>query len=89
LSRTLLTSLTTLAVVLALYFLGGGVIHGFAFALMVGVVAGTYSSIFVASPVLLEWDAVVRLAGWVAWLVTLPVRLPFMLLRLASGRKPS
>ena len=89
LSRTLLTSLTTLAVVMALYLLGGGVIHGFAFALMVGVVVGTYSSVFIASPVLLEWDAVVQVAGWVAWLVTMPVRLPFMLLRLASGRKPS
>jgi len=56
LSRTILTSTTTLVVVLALFILGGGVIHDFAFALLVGVVVGTYSSIFVASPVLLLWE---------------------------------
>jgi len=53
LSRTLLTSLTTFIVVLCLYLLGGSVIHNFAFAMMVGVVVGTYSSIFIASPTLL------------------------------------
>ncbi|MEA3560480.1 MAG: protein translocase subunit SecD [Candidatus Omnitrophota bacterium] len=53
LSRTLLTSLTTLLVVLALYLFGGEVINNFAFALMVGVLIGTYSSIFIASPLLL------------------------------------
>lgn len=53
LGRTLLTSLTTFLVVLILYALGGQGIHGFAFALVIGVVAGTYSSIFVASPALL------------------------------------
>ncbi|MGD9037713.1 MAG: protein translocase subunit SecF, partial [Syntrophobacterales bacterium] len=57
LSRTILTSGTTLAVVTALFILGGGVIHDFAFALIVGVVVGTYSSIFVASPVLIAWEA--------------------------------
>jgi len=56
LSRTILTSTTTLVVVLALFILGGGVIHDFAFALLVGIVVGTYSSIFVASPVLLLWE---------------------------------
>jgi SecD/SecF fusion protein len=53
LSRTLLTSLTTLLVVVVLYFLGGPGIHAFAFCLVVGVVVGTYSSIFIASPFLL------------------------------------
>ena len=53
LSRTILTSFTTLIVVLILYFIGGDGIHGFAFALVVGVTVGTYSSIFVASPALL------------------------------------
>ena len=53
LSRTLLTSFTTLLAVVILYAIGGQGIHAFAFALMVGVVAGTYSSIFVACPVLL------------------------------------
>ncbi|MCW9079644.1 MAG: protein translocase subunit SecF [Gammaproteobacteria bacterium] len=49
LSRTLVTSLTTILVLLALFFLGGEIIHGFAFALLVGVLIGTYSSIYVAS----------------------------------------
>ncbi len=53
LSRTLLTSVTTLLSVGLLYALGGDGIHGFAFALVVGVIVGTYSSIFVASPALL------------------------------------
>jgi len=56
LSRTILTSGTTLVVVFILYFFGGAVIHDFAFALLAGVVVGTYSSIFVASPVLVEWN---------------------------------
>lgn len=56
LSRTILTSGTTLLVVLALFLLGGGVIHNFAFAMLVGVIVGTYSSIFVASPLLIFWQ---------------------------------
>jgi preprotein translocase subunit SecF len=56
LSRTLLTSLTTLMVVVTLFILGGGIIHDFAFALLVGVLIGTYSSIYVASPILLAWQ---------------------------------
>lgn len=53
LSRTILTSITTFIVVFILYCFGGEAIHGFAFALVIGVVVGTYSSIFVASPALL------------------------------------
>ncbi|MBO1923009.1 protein translocase subunit SecF [Thiomicrorhabdus sp. 6S3-12] len=53
LSRTIMTSLTTLVVLLALFFLGGEVIHGFAAALIVGVVVGTYSSTYVASAIAL------------------------------------
>ncbi len=53
LSRTLMTSLTTLLVVMALFFLGGEVIHDFSFALLVGIVVGTYSSIYIASPIML------------------------------------
>ena len=53
LSRTILTSLTTFIVVFILYWFGGEAIHGFAFALVIGVIVGTYSSIFVASPALL------------------------------------
>lgn len=53
LSRTLITSSTTLFVVLALFLFGGSVINNFAFAIMVGLIVGTYSSIFVASPILM------------------------------------
>jgi len=53
LTRTLMTSLTTLIVLLALFYLGGEVIHSFAGALIIGVVIGTYSSIFVASSMIL------------------------------------
>ncbi|PLX99718.1 MAG: protein translocase subunit SecF [Desulfuromonas sp.] len=56
LSRTLLTSGTTMLVILALFILGGGVIHNFAFAMLVGVLIGTYSSIFVASQILMLWQ---------------------------------
>ena len=56
LSRTLMTSLTTLLVLFALFFLGGEIIHGFAFALLIGVVVGTYSSIYVASSTLMALD---------------------------------
>ena len=55
LSRTLLTSGTTLLVVLALFFFGGEIIHDFSFALLVGVFVGTYSSIFIASVFLVYW----------------------------------
>ena len=56
LNRTVITSLTTLTVVLILLFFGGEVIKPFAFALTVGLIVGTYSSIFVAAPVVLAWD---------------------------------
>jgi preprotein translocase subunit SecF len=56
LSRTIITSLTTFVVVFVLYLFGGSVLHDFAFALVFGVLIGTYSSIFVASPILVEWE---------------------------------
>ena len=56
LSRTILTSITTLIVVVALFVLGGAVIHDFAFALLIGILVGSYSSVFVASPILLVWE---------------------------------
>jgi len=62
LSRTILTSGTTLIVVLALTLLGGGIIHDFALALLIGILVGTYSSIFVASPILLLWQGRARRA---------------------------
>jgi len=56
LSRTILTSGLTFLAVLALYLFGGDVIHGFAFAMVVGVLIGTYSSIAIASPILVYWQ---------------------------------
>ena len=66
LSRTILTSGTTLLVVFCLFFLGGEVIHDFSFALIVGILVGTYSSIYVASPILLvggRGDKAARTSG--------------------------
>lgn len=57
LSRTIMTSLTVLIVVVAIYIAGGPVLRDFALALIFGVVVGTYSSVFVASPVYVEWEA--------------------------------
>ncbi len=56
LGRTIVTSLTTLLVLLALFFLGGEIIHGFALALIIGVVIGTYSSIYIASSALMTMN---------------------------------
>ncbi len=53
LSRTIVTSFTTLMAAVALFFFGGEVLHDFAFAMMLGIIIGTYSSVFVASPVVL------------------------------------
>jgi preprotein translocase subunit SecF len=55
LSRTILTSLTTLLAVVVLYLFGGPVLRDFALVLIIGVIVGTYSSIFIASPILLMW----------------------------------
>ena len=52
LSRTLITSVTTLLALLSIFFFGGAILKGFSFAMIVGVVVGTYSSIFVATPIL-------------------------------------
>jgi SecD/SecF fusion protein len=56
LSRTLLTSGTTFLSVAALFFFGGPVLHDFAFAILIGIIVGTYSSIFIASPIVLWWS---------------------------------
>ncbi|MGK7392101.1 MAG: protein translocase subunit SecDF [Candidatus Cyclobacteriaceae bacterium M2_1C_046] len=56
LNRTMITSLTTLFVVLILFIFGGEVLRGFSYALLVGIIVGTYSSIFVASPIVIELD---------------------------------
>ena len=56
LGRTVLTSGTVMMVVLILFFFGGPVIHDFAFTLMIGLISGTYSTIYIASPVVLSWE---------------------------------
>jgi preprotein translocase subunit SecF len=58
LSRTLLTSFTVFMVLLVLFFFGGGVIHDFTFALLVGTIAGVYSTVFIASPIVLLFEAI-------------------------------
>jgi preprotein translocase subunit SecF len=55
LSRTVITSLTTFFVVVMLFLKGGAVLHGFAFALLIGVIVGTYSSAFIATPIVYSW----------------------------------
>ena len=52
LSRTLITSVTTLLALFSIFILGGEILKGFSFAMILGVIVGTYSSIFIASPVL-------------------------------------
>ncbi len=56
LSRTILTSLTAWLVVVILYVFGGEGLHGFAFSLVVGFLSGTYSTIYIATPILIDWD---------------------------------
>ena len=56
LSRTLITSLTTLLVVLVLFIFGGEIIRGFSFALLIGVAVGTYSSVFIATPIVVDLE---------------------------------
>ena len=57
LSRTVMTSLTSLLVAVSLFFFGGEVLHDFSLALILGIIIGTYSSIFVARPIVVEWEA--------------------------------
>ena len=70
LSRTVLTSGLTLLTALSLLLFGGPVLHGFSLALVIGIVVGTFSSIFIASPILLAWES--RRAGWSALRGSLP-----------------
>lgn len=57
LSRTIITSFTTLLAALSIFFFGGEVVHDFSLAMIIGIAVGTYSSIFVASPVLMIWKS--------------------------------
>jgi len=56
LSRTILTGMSTLMVLVVLFFMGGGVIHDFTFTLIVGIIFGTYSSVYIASATVLVWE---------------------------------
>lgn len=80
LNRTVLTSVTTFGVVSALYFVGGAAIHGFAFVMMVGVVVGTYSSIFIASPILLDWEVVKKVFKIIIICIFFPIWISYKLL---------
>ncbi len=85
LSRTILTSMTTLMVVVVLFLLAGPVLRGLALTLIFGIIVGTYSSMFIASPVLLDWSGLTAGVAAVFRTVTYPVRLPFKLLGMAFG----
>ncbi|MFO8006652.1 MAG: protein translocase subunit SecD [Candidatus Brocadiia bacterium] len=87
LSRTVLTSMTTLMVVVVLAVVGGPVLRGLALTLIFGVLVGTYSSMFIASPVLLDWEALLRAFRGFFRVVSLPFRLPFKVLSLAFGTR--
>jgi preprotein translocase subunit SecF len=66
LGRTVLTAGTTLFSVLALFFFGGEVLHGFAFTMLVGVIVGTYSSVFIAAAIVIIWQGFVKRPGKLA-----------------------
>jgi preprotein translocase subunit SecF len=63
LGRTVLTAGTTLVSVLALFFLGGEVLHGFAFTMLIGVIVGTYSSVFIAAAIVIIWQGFSKRPG--------------------------
>ncbi|MFO7959151.1 MAG: protein translocase subunit SecD [Candidatus Brocadiia bacterium] len=85
LSRTVLTSMTTLMVVVVLYLLAGPALRGLALTLIFGVVVGTYSSMFIASPVLLDWAGLTGAVRGFFRVVFFPVRMSFRLLGMAFG----
>ncbi len=78
-SRTVLTSFTTFTVVLVLYIFGGVALQGLAFTLLVGVLVGTYSSVFIASPILLDWQPIKLGTKLFFKVTTYPIRAPFIL----------
>lgn len=86
LSRTVLTGLTTFFVVGSLYFRGGSELQGFAFVMLVGILVGTYSSVFIASPILVYWATVRKGFGLVFLALTAPLWLPWKILKRLMGR---
>ncbi|MFN3466291.1 MAG: protein translocase subunit SecF, partial [Candidatus Brocadiales bacterium] len=85
LGRTVITGLTTFFVVSGLYFLGGSELQGFAFVMLVGVAVGTYSSVFIASPILVYWPTVRRGFGLIFLALTSPLWLPWKILKRLLG----
>jgi preprotein translocase subunit SecF len=63
LARTIITAGMTLLSVLALFFFGGEVLHGFAFTMLVGIITGTYSSVFIAAGIVLIWQGRQKVTG--------------------------
>ncbi|HHT9120367.1 MAG TPA: protein translocase subunit SecF, partial [Candidatus Hypogeohydataceae bacterium YC41] len=88
LNRTVLTSFTVFVVVASLYFLGGSELQGFAFVMLIGVVVGTYSSIFIASPILVYWATVRRGFGLIFLALTSPIWLPWKIMKRLLGGTP-
>jgi protein-export membrane protein SecD/preprotein translocase SecF subunit len=88
LGRTVLTGLTTFFVVSSLYFLGGSELQGFAFVMLIGIMIGTYSSVFIASPILVYWDTVRKGFGLIFLALTSPLWLPWKILKRLLGETP-
>ncbi len=86
LNRTLLTGTTTLMTLVVLYFMGGPVLQGLSFALIVGIVAGTYSSVFVASALVQDWAYVQKGTRGFFLLLFLPFRAPFLVARALKSK---
>ena len=87
LSRTVLTSGLTLLTALSLFLFGGQVLSGFSFALVVGIIVGTYSSIFIASPILVFWQNFLESRGGAKTPVAVPVKEGPRAPRAAGARK--
>src|SRR5579863_401729 len=87
LSRTVLTSGLTLLTALSLFLFGGQVLSGFSFALVVGIIVGTYSSIFIASPILVFWQNFLDSRGGAKTPVAVPVKEGPRAPRAAGARK--
>jgi preprotein translocase SecF subunit len=87
LSRTVLTSGLTLLTALSLFLFGGQVLSGFSFALVVGIIVGTYSSIFIASPILVFWQNFLESRGGAKAPVAVPVKEGPRAPRAAGARK--
>jgi preprotein translocase subunit SecF len=87
LSRTVITSFLTWIVCVALLFLGGEALHGFAFVLVIGIIVGTYSSIFIASPVILFWERLFAGRGKTATVPGRPGGRPGAAKAPAAGRR--